>query len=55
VIAFLGPWQLLILSVVLVLIFGSRRVVQTLRALKAGGREFKRGLRGKGELPPPGD
>ena len=53
--ALLGPWDFVILAVVIALVFGSRRIAQALRALGAGGRELKRGLRGEDELPPPPD
>ncbi len=51
--AYLGPWQFVILGVVIVLAFGSRRLARAIRSLRAGGKEFKRGLRGEDELPPP--
>ena len=51
--AMLGPWDFVIILVVIVLLFGSRRIGRAFRALGAGGREFKRGLRSKDELPPP--
>jgi sec-independent protein translocase protein TatA len=51
--ALLGPWDFVIVVVVIVLVFGSRRVGRALRSLKSGGREFKRGIRGDDELPPP--
>jgi TatA/E family protein of Tat protein translocase len=53
IVAFLGPWDFVIILVVIVLVFGTARFGRTLRALKVGGREFKRGIRGKDELPPP--
>jgi Sec-independent protein translocase protein TatA len=49
--ALLGPWDFVIIAVVIVLIFGSRR--RAVRALGIGGRELKRGFRGEDELPPP--
>ncbi len=51
--AMLGPWDFVIIVVVIVLLFGSRRIGRAFRALGTGGREFKRSLRGKDELPPP--
>jgi Sec-independent protein translocase protein TatA len=51
--ALLGPWDFVIIVIVIVLVFGSRRIGRTLRSLKAGGRELKRGIRGEDELPPP--
>jgi TatA/E family protein of Tat protein translocase len=54
--ALLGPWDFVILVVVIALLFGSRRMARALRALGAGGRELKRGIRGEDELPrPPSD
>jgi sec-independent protein translocase protein TatA len=51
--AILGPWDFVIVVVVLVLLFGTKRFGRMFRSLKSGGREFKRGIRGKDELPPP--
>ena len=53
VLALLGPWDFVIIAVVIVLIFGSRRIGRAVRALGTGGREFKRGIRGEDKLPPP--
>jgi TatA/E family protein of Tat protein translocase len=51
--ALLGPWDFVILAVVIAFFFGSKRIARALRALGAGGREFKRGIRGEDKLPPP--
>jgi sec-independent protein translocase protein TatA len=52
--ALLGPWDFVIILVVIVLIFGSRRIGRAVRALGQGGRELKRGLRSEEKpLPPP--
>ena len=53
IVALLGPWDFVIIAVVIVLLFGTKRIGRAFRALGAGGREFKRGIRGKDELPPP--
>jgi Sec-independent protein translocase protein TatA len=53
VVAFLGPWDFVIIVAVIVFVFGTARFGRTFRALKSGGREFKRGIRGKDELQPP--
>ena len=53
--ALIGPWDFVIVAFVIVLFFGSKRVARAFRALGTGGREFKRGLRGEDELPPPPD
>ncbi len=49
----LGPWDFVIVVAVLLFLFGTARFGRALRSLKAGGREFKRGIRGGDELPPP--
>lgn len=54
-VAFLGPWDFVIIVGVLLLVFGTARFGRALRALKSGGREFKRGIRGEDELPRPKD
>ncbi len=51
--ATLGLWQFLILAAVILFVFGTARFGRMLRSLKQGGREFKRGLRGRDDLPPP--
>ncbi len=48
-VATIGPLEVAVLVVVIVLLFGSRRVVAGLRSLKEGGRELKRGLTGEDE------
>jgi Sec-independent protein translocase protein TatA len=52
-VGFLGPWDFVIIVAVLLFVFGTARFGRALRSLKAGGREFKRGLRGEDELPSP--
>ena len=49
----MGVWDFVIIIAVIVFLFGTARFGRTFRALKVGGREFKRGIRGKDELPPP--
>lgn len=53
VLALLGPWDFVIIFVIIAFLFGSRRIGRTVRALGQGGRGFKKGLRGEDELPPP--
>jgi Sec-independent protein translocase protein TatA len=49
----IGIWGLIVIGAILLLVFGTSRFGRSLRGLKEGGREFKRGLTGKDELPPP--
>jgi Sec-independent protein translocase protein TatA len=48
-----GLWDFVIIIAVVVFVFGTARFGRTFRAMKTGGREFKRGISGKDELPPP--
>ena len=53
ILAFFGPWDFVIVLGLIVFVFGTSRFGRAWRSLKSGGREFKRGIRGKDELPPP--
>jgi Sec-independent protein translocase protein TatA len=49
-----GLWDFVIIIALILFVVGTARFGRTLRAMKTGGREFRRGLRGgKDELPPP--
>ena len=45
----IGPWEVLLLVVVILLLFGARRVPEMGRSLGRGMREFKDGITGKDE------
>ena len=47
-----GPIELIILVVVLLLVFGSRKLPHIGRSLGSGMREFKDGVAGRDEKPP---
>lgn len=52
----IGVWELVLIIVVLMLLFGAKRLPEMGRSLGRGLREFKDGITGKGEaeeLPPP--
>jgi sec-independent protein translocase protein TatA len=54
----IGVWELVILMVVLLLVFGARRLPEMGRSIGSGMREFKDAVTGKDEpekteLPPP--
>lgn len=53
VLAIFGPWDFVIIVAVIAFVFGTRPFARALRSLKSGGRELKRGVRGKDDLPPP--
>jgi len=46
-----SPWELIILVVVLLLVFGSRRLPEIGRSVGKGMREFKNSVTGKDEQP----
>jgi sec-independent protein translocase protein TatA len=47
----LGPWEIVILVVVLLLVFGSRRLPEMGRSVGKGMREFKQAVTGKDDEP----
>jgi sec-independent protein translocase protein TatA len=49
--ALLTPTHIAILLVILLLLFGAKRVPETGRALGQGMREFKDAIAGRAELP----
>jgi sec-independent protein translocase protein TatA len=55
----ISPWELLILALVVLLVFGPKRLPEMGRSLGKGMREFKSAITGKDdddeqrELPPP--
>jgi Sec-independent protein translocase protein TatA len=51
--AVLGLWDIVIIVVILLLVFGTQRFARAFRSLKAGGKELKREITRKDELPPP--
>jgi sec-independent protein translocase protein TatA len=61
----IGPWELAILLIVVLLVFGPKRLPEMGRSLGKGLREFKASISGKddedeetpssAELPPPRD
>ena len=44
-----GPWEIILLVVVLLLVFGSRRLPEIGRSVGKGMREFKQSVTGKDE------
>lgn len=48
----IGIWELLIILVVLLLLFGAKRLPEMGRSLGKGMREFKDGVSGMTEEPP---
>jgi sec-independent protein translocase protein TatA len=54
-----GPWEVIILVVILLLVFGSRRLPEIGRSMGKGMREFKDSITGKDDgsesEPPPAE
>ena len=53
----LAPWHIIIVLIVLVLVFGSKKLPEIARGMGTGIREFKDGITGKEDRPKddPGD
>jgi len=47
--AFIGHWELILLILALLLLFGGRKIPELARGLGSGVREFQQGLKGKKE------
>jgi sec-independent protein translocase protein TatA len=50
----IGTWELILIVVILVLLFGAKRIPDIAKGLGKGLRDFRRGLEGK-EGPDPKD
>lgn len=46
-------WHLLIIALVLVILFGGRKIPEMMRGLGQGINEFKKGMRDESNTPPP--
>jgi sec-independent protein translocase protein TatA len=49
----IGPWEIAILLVIVLLVFGPKRLPEMGRSLGKGMREFKNSITGKDEDAPP--
>jgi sec-independent protein translocase protein TatA len=45
----LGLWEILLIILVIVVLFGASRIPKLMRGMGQGVKEFKQGLRGEGE------
>ena len=48
----IGPWELAILLIVVLLVFGPKRLPEMGKSLGRGMREFKNSISGKDDEPP---
>ncbi len=46
--AFMGHWEVILIILALLLLFGGRKIPELARGLGSGIREFQQGLRDKG-------
>lgn len=47
----LGMWELLLILLIVIVLFGASRIPQLAKGLGEGIRNFKQGVRGDGERP----
>jgi len=45
----LGHWEILVIVLVVLLLFGGRKIPELMKGLGTGMREFKKGMRGENE------
>jgi sec-independent protein translocase protein TatA len=44
-----GPWQLILIIVIVLLLFGGKKIPELMKGLGQGAREFKKGMNGEDE------
>jgi len=42
----IGPWQIILILVIVLLLFGGRKIPELMRGLGKGAKEFKEGISG---------
>ena len=45
----IGPWQLILILAVVLLLFGGKKIPELMKGLGKGAREFKKGMSGEDE------
>ncbi len=45
----IGPWQIILIVAIVLLLFGGRKIPELMRGIGKGTREFKRGMSGEDE------
>ena len=45
----IGPWQIVLIVAVVLLLFGGRKIPELMKGIGKGAREFKKGLSGEDE------
>lgn len=45
----IGPWQIILILAIVLLLFGGKRIPELMRGIGKGAREFKEGISGEDE------
>lgn len=45
----IGPWQIILILVIVLLLFGGKKIPELMRGLGKGAKEFKEGISGNNE------
>jgi len=45
----IGPWQVVLVAVVILLLFGGKKIPELMKGLGSGIKEFKKGVKEEGE------
>jgi sec-independent protein translocase protein TatA len=45
----IGPWQIILILAVVLLLFGGKKIPELMKGLGQGAREFKKGMNGENE------
>jgi sec-independent protein translocase protein TatA len=45
----IGPWQIILIVLVILLLFGGKKIPELMKGIGKGAREFKKGLSGEDE------
>jgi len=51
----IGPWQIVLIVVIVLLLFGGKKIPELMRGLGQGMKEFKNASKGEGEEKKEGD
>lgn len=49
ILGMIGPWQIILIVAVVLLIFGGKKIPELMRGIGKGAREFKKGISGEDE------
>ena len=49
ILGIIGPWQIVLIIAVVLLLFGGKKIPELMKGIGKGAREFKKGLSGEDE------